>query len=132
MLLASPVRVFGQLGCRTRRSLCSLRFLSGGAGGGAAGGGGAAAGGGATTVLPLVEAQQQVVPVPLDRCATADIKEAFMVQAQEQQMELMEIPEHTDLKQIAPPGTPYFYVELDTGEKLFYRITKHFPLQFGR
>ncbi|KAM4614696.1 CWF19-like protein 1 [Polymixia lowei] len=76
--------------------------------------------------------QLQVVPVPLDKCATEDIKEAFMVQAQEQQMELMEIPEHTDLKQIAPPGTPYFFVELDSGEKLFYRIQKHFPLQFGR
>uniref|UniRef100_UPI003AAC8F3D CWF19-like protein 1 n=1 Tax=Centroberyx gerrardi TaxID=166262 RepID=UPI003AAC8F3D len=76
--------------------------------------------------------QLQAVPVPLDRCTTEDIKEAFMVQAQEQQMELMEIPEHTDLKQIAPPGTPYFYVELDSGEKLFYRIQKHFPLQFGR
>ncbi|XP_006781078.1 CWF19-like protein 1 [Neolamprologus brichardi] len=76
--------------------------------------------------------QLQVVPVPLNRCATEDIKEAFMVQAQEQQMEMMEIPEHTDLKQIAPPGTPYFYVELDSGDKLFYRIQKHFPLQFGR
>nr|XP_057921782.1 CWF19-like protein 1 isoform X2 [Doryrhamphus excisus] len=76
--------------------------------------------------------QLQVVPVPLDRCTTEDIKEAFVVQAQEQQMELMEIPQHSDLKQIAPPGTPYFYVELDTGEKLFYRIHKHFPLQFGR
>lgn len=102
------------------------------------------------------------MPVPLNRCATEDIKEAFMVQAQEQQMEMMEIPEHTDLKQvpvntpgvqwfgysgiltsiwkaelnvcvqIAPPGTPYFYVELDSGDKLFYRIQKHFPLQFGR
>ncbi|KAM9496645.1 CWF19-like protein 1 [Clarias gariepinus] len=76
--------------------------------------------------------QLQLVPVPMDTCTTEDIKEAFMVQAQEQQMELMEIPEHTDLKQIAPPGTPYFYVELDTGEKLFYRIKKNFPLQFGR
>ncbi|XP_058482037.1 CWF19-like protein 1 [Solea solea] len=76
--------------------------------------------------------QLQVVPVPLSRCTTDDIKEAFMVQAEEQQMELMEIPEHTDLKQIAPPGTPYFYVELDSGEKLFYRIRKQFPLQFGR
>ncbi|XP_014850813.1 PREDICTED: CWF19-like protein 1 [Poecilia mexicana] len=55
-----------------------------------------------------------------------------MVQAQEQNMELMEIPQHTDLKQIAPPGTPYFYVELDSGEKLYYRIQKNFPLQFGR
>ncbi|XP_019403246.1 PREDICTED: CWF19-like protein 1 isoform X3 [Crocodylus porosus] len=34
--------------------------------------------------------------------------------------------------QIAQPGTPYFYVELDTGEKLFHRIKKNFPLQFGR
>lgn len=76
--------------------------------------------------------QLQAVPVPLEKCATADLKEAFMVQGQEQQIELMEIPEHTDLKQIAPPGTPYFYVELDTGEKLYYRIQKHFPLQFGR
>lgn len=45
------------------------------------------------------------MPVPLNRCATEDIKEAFMVQAQEQQMEMMEIPEHTDLKQV-PVNTP--------------------------
>ncbi|RXN17764.1 CWF19 1 [Labeo rohita] len=76
--------------------------------------------------------QLQVVPVPMEKCSTEDIKEAFMTQAEEQQMELMEIPAHTDLKQIAPPGTPYFYVELDTGDKLFYRIKKNFPLQFGR
>ncbi|KAG7253652.1 hypothetical protein CRUP_034334 [Coryphaenoides rupestris] len=80
---------------------------------------------------PQVE-KHLVVPVPLDRCATADIKEAFMVQAQEQQMELMEIPEHTDLKQIAPPGTPYFYVELDTGEKTLLPHHQTLPLQFGR
>lgn len=34
--------------------------------------------------------------------------------------------------QVAQPGTPYFYVELDTGEKLFHRIRGRFPLQFGR
>ncbi|XP_028304423.1 CWF19-like protein 1 [Gouania willdenowi] len=76
--------------------------------------------------------QLQVVPVPSQRCCTEDLKEAFMVQAEEQQIELMEIPQHTDLKQIAPPGTPYFYVEFDSGEKLFHRVRKHFPLQFGR
>lgn len=42
----------------------------------------------------------------LDLCTTEDIKEAFMVQAQEQQMELMEIPEHTDLKQVETRGPP--------------------------
>ncbi|XP_078530119.1 CWF19-like protein 1 isoform X2 [Lissotriton helveticus] len=76
--------------------------------------------------------QLQVVPVPLNCCATEDIKEAFILQAQEQQIELLEIPEHSDIKQIVQPGTPYFYVELDNGEKLFHRIKKNFPLQFGR
>ncbi|XP_053864467.1 CWF19-like protein 1 isoform X1 [Malaclemys terrapin pileata] len=76
--------------------------------------------------------QLQVIPVPLNCCATEDIKESFILQAQEQEIELLEIPEHSDIKQIAQPGTPYFYVELDTGEKLFHRIKKKFPLQFGR
>ncbi|XP_066580749.1 CWF19-like protein 1 [Amia ocellicauda] len=76
--------------------------------------------------------QLQVVPVPIQKLTTEDIKEAFTIQAQEQQMEMLEIPEHTDLKQICQPGTPYFYVELDSGEKLFHRIKKNFPLQFGR
>ncbi|XP_068874985.1 CWF19-like protein 1 [Aphelocoma coerulescens] len=76
--------------------------------------------------------QLQVVPVPLDLCTSEDIKEAFIAQAQEQQIELLEIPEHSDIAQVAQPGTPYFYVELDTGEKLFHRIRGRFPLQFGR
>lgn len=42
----------------------------------------------------------QVVPVHMEKCSTGDIKEAFMTQAEEQQMELMEIPAHTDLKQV--------------------------------
>ncbi|XP_054826127.1 LOW QUALITY PROTEIN: CWF19-like protein 1 [Eublepharis macularius] len=76
--------------------------------------------------------QVRVVPVPQDCCTTEDIKEAFVVQAEEQQMELLEIPEHSSLKQIVQPGAPYFYMELDTGEKLFHRVRRHFPLQFGR
>ncbi|KAM9311060.1 LOW QUALITY PROTEIN: CWF19-like protein 1 [Gastrophryne carolinensis] len=76
--------------------------------------------------------QLQVVPLPLTCCATEDIKESFIVQAQEQNIELLEIPQHTDIKQIVQPGTPYFYAELDSGEKLFHRIKKNFPLQFGR
>ncbi|KFW73282.1 CWF19-like 1, partial [Pygoscelis adeliae] len=74
----------------------------------------------------------QVIPVPLDHCTSEDIKESFIVQAQEQQIELLEIPEHSDITQVAQPGTPYFYVELDTGEKLFHRIRGRFPLHFGR
>lgn len=29
-------------------------------------------------------------------------------------------------------GITYFYAELPTGEKLFHRIKKNFPIQFGR
>ncbi|NXL67458.1 C19L1 protein, partial [Chordeiles acutipennis] len=76
--------------------------------------------------------QLQVIPVPLDHCTSEDIKESFIAQAQEQQIDLLEIPEHSDITQLAPPGTPYFYVELDTGEKLFHRIRGRFPLHFGR
>ncbi|XP_072197050.1 CWF19-like protein 1 isoform X3 [Excalfactoria chinensis] len=75
--------------------------------------------------------QLQVIPVPLDY-SSEDIKECFITQAQEQQIELLEIPEHSDITQVVHPGTPYFYVELDTGEKLFHRIRGSFPLQFGR
>lgn len=72
-----------------------------------------------------------MIPVPLDY-TSEDIKECFITQAQEQQIELLEIPEHSDITQVVQPGTPYFYVELDTGEKLFHRIRGSFPLQFGR
>ncbi|XP_043387217.1 CWF19-like protein 1 isoform X5 [Chelonia mydas] len=43
--------------------------------------------------------QLQVIPVPLSCCATEDIKESFILQAQEQEIELLEIPEHSDIKQ---------------------------------
>lgn len=52
---------------------------------------------GSTVVFCL---HPQVVLVPMDKCSTEDIKEAFMTQAEEQKMELMEIPPHTDLKQV--------------------------------
>lgn len=33
---------------------------------------------------------------------------------------------------MAPAGTCYFYVELPDGQRLFHKIKKDFPLQFGR
>ena len=42
----------------------------------------------------------QVIPVPLDHCTSEDIKESFIAQAQEQQIELLEIPEHSDITQV--------------------------------
>lgn len=41
-----------------------------------------------------------MIPVPLDHCTPEDIKESFIAQAQEQQIELVEIPEHSDITQV--------------------------------
>ncbi|XP_025025542.1 CWF19-like protein 1 isoform X2 [Python bivittatus] len=43
--------------------------------------------------------QLQVVPVAQTCCTTEDIKEAFIIQAEERHIELLEIPEHSALKQ---------------------------------
>ncbi|CAL1548757.1 unnamed protein product [Lymnaea stagnalis] len=74
--------------------------------------------------------QIQAVPIPQD--SVVDIKDTFMACAESESIELAEIPKHSDLKQIVPEGAPYFYVELPTGEKCLHRISKQFPLQFGR
>jgi len=52
--------------------------------------------------------------------------------AEEKGMQLSELPDHADLSQVAPSGTPYFHVELPSGEQLYMTAKKNFPLQFGR
>lgn len=52
--------------------------------------------------------------------------------AQCNNFKISELPPHTDLQQIAQPGVLYFYAELPDRQKLYYRIKKDFPLQFGR
>ncbi len=47
-------------------------------------------------------------------------------------MELLEIPDHSSLPQMAPPGAPYFYAELPCKTRLFHRVRSGFPIQFGR
>ncbi|XP_023209442.1 CWF19-like protein 1 isoform X1 [Centruroides sculpturatus] len=74
--------------------------------------------------------QIQVVPIPLDMIDR--LKSVFFSQADEKDINLDEIPKHSELSQIVPPGKPYFYVEFESGEKLFHRIRTQFPLQFGR
>lgn len=74
--------------------------------------------------------QIQVVPVPSK--LSSQVKEVFLEYAAYKSVDLQEIPKYTNLQQIVSPGMPYFYVELENGEKLFNRIKKDFPLQFGR
>lgn len=54
----------------------------------------------------------QVIPVPLSCCVTGEIKDAFITQAQEQQIELLEIPGHSDIKQVNPEGVVMLREEL--------------------
>ena len=72
--------------------------------------------------------------MPLSHCFENGIKDAFVTQAKEQQIEpAVGTPEHSDIKPIAQPRATYIYVELDRGEKLLHRIkTKIFPLQLRR
>lgn len=74
--------------------------------------------------------QIQAVPVP--RELSSRLKDAFQEGAEQENLQLDEIPVHAKLCQIAPPRTPYFFVELPSGEKLFHRVRKNFPLQFAR
>ncbi|XP_048727502.1 CWF19-like protein 1 [Ostrea edulis] len=74
--------------------------------------------------------QIQAVPFPDDRKQEA--RDSFMECAESENINLDEIPKHSDLKQIVPVGAPYFYAELPTGEKFLHRISRNFPLQFGR
>ncbi|XP_078697782.1 CWF19-like protein 1 [Branchiostoma floridae x Branchiostoma belcheri] len=74
--------------------------------------------------------QIQVVPVPSH--LSEDVGEVFQEQSQMKNLELAELPRHTDLKQVVPSGAPYFYLELHSGGKFLHRIRKFFPLQFGR
>ncbi|XP_033638777.1 CWF19-like protein 1 [Asterias rubens] len=76
----------------------------------------------------------QLQVVPIERSVCEDIKEVFMEKAEAQKLELFEIPTRTDLKQVIPADAPYFYLELDNGDKLLHRMKKSvfFPLQFGR
>lgn len=65
-------------------------------------------------------------------CISFTTENSFQDMAESNTIELDEIPKHSDISQIAAPGTPYFYAELPTGEKLYHRVKKNFPLQFGR
>lgn len=77
-------------------------------------------------------AHLQVQAVPIPSTQKDEVKETFVGLALCQNIELAEIPKHSVLKQIVPSGAPYFYAETPNGERLLYRITKGFPLQFGR
>lgn len=74
----------------------------------------------------------QVQVVAVDKEDAALVKKTFLETASRLELDLNEIPSHVPLSQLAVQGQPYFYVETPNREKLFGRINKGFPLQFGR
>ena len=74
--------------------------------------------------------QLQVVPIPKE--AADSTKTTFLEEGENQDIELLDIPEHSSLTQMTQPGAPYFYAELPNRVKLFHRIRSGFPIQFGR
>lgn len=83
--------------------------------------------------------QIQVVPVPQAIAADA-IKESIINCASKQvdrmghptNIDFAELPARTDLKQVVSAGVPFFHIELPDGQRLFHKINRYFPLQFGR
>ncbi|XP_029051713.1 CWF19-like protein 1 [Osmia bicornis bicornis] len=74
----------------------------------------------------------QLQSVPVHKNQAPALKETFQEMAECNNFEITELPPHADLQQIAKPGVLYFYAELPDGTKLYHRIKKDFPLQFGR
>ncbi|XP_053614900.1 CWF19-like protein 1 homolog [Plodia interpunctella] len=74
--------------------------------------------------------QIQCVPVP--KSTSMQILEVFQDEAGINSIQLEVLPPFAQLAQLALPGAPYFHAELPSGEQIYARPHKHFPLQFGR
>jgi len=74
----------------------------------------------------------QIQVVPVDKDLSDEVKKVFLDNAAEMEIDMNEIPPHVPLSQLAVQGQAYFYVEDPAKNKLFGRINKNFPLQFGR
>lgn len=74
--------------------------------------------------------QLHIVPVP--KRVTKNLKEVFFDFSENLGLELSELPNNTKLKDFVQAGTPYFFLELPTKEKLISLCQKDFPIHFGR
>uniref|UniRef100_A0A1B6J3M2 Cwf19-like C-terminal domain-containing protein n=1 Tax=Homalodisca liturata TaxID=320908 RepID=A0A1B6J3M2_9HEMI len=74
----------------------------------------------------------QIQVIPVSKSVSPKLKMVFEDHAEAEGFSVDELPPHARLDQIVQPNTPYFYVELPSGERLYHRVRKHFPLHFGR
>ncbi|ESO03967.1 hypothetical protein HELRODRAFT_111895 [Helobdella robusta] len=74
--------------------------------------------------------QLQVVPLP-ERFESR-LKEACLKFCKDQDIDLLELPAHSDLSQMLSPTSPYFCIELPDHQRFFFRVPKGFNINFGR
>ncbi|XP_045777276.1 CWF19-like protein 1 [Maniola jurtina] len=74
--------------------------------------------------------QIQCVPVP--KACNEQILEVFQDEAGINSIQMEVLPPYTEISQVTLPGAPYFHAELPSGEQIYAKTGKYFPLQFGR
>jgi len=74
----------------------------------------------------------QIQVVPVHKEDGNSVRQIFLDNASSLNIDLNEIPSHVPLAQLVQQGQPYFYAETPNKDQLFARISKNFPLQFGR
>ncbi|CAG0896043.1 unnamed protein product, partial [Cyprideis torosa] len=81
-----------------------------------------------------VHMQVHVCPIP--KAVGEVFTDLFIEEAAQVGCEMIPLPKHTDIRQLAPPGAAYFLIESPTGEKLYLKISGvvglKFPLQLAR
>lgn len=73
----------------------------------------------------------QIQVVPVAKTLMPGLMSVLVDYGKSVGVDLDEIPQNSNLRQIMDPGRPYFYMEFQ-GVRLLHRIRKQFPLQFGR
>ncbi|XP_049876735.1 CWF19-like protein 1 [Pectinophora gossypiella] len=74
--------------------------------------------------------QIQCVPVP--RNCSDQLLEVFQDEAGINSLQFEVLPPFTDLAQVTFAGSVYFHAELPSGEQIYVKPKRGFPLQFGR
>jgi len=74
--------------------------------------------------------QLQVIGVPTD--CSDEVADAFTDLAEVNSLEMTELHQDQDISQLVSATTPYFCVELPSGERLLHKVKGKMPLQFGR
>ncbi|CAG0908336.1 unnamed protein product [Cyprideis torosa] len=66
----------------------------------------------------------QVHVCPIPKAVGEVFTDLFIEEAAQVGCEMIPLPKHTDIRQLAPPGAAYFLIESPTGEKLYLKLRR--------